>query len=65
MPENDMNSMNDTGGVAGSALGQAGRVHRLRGLAVSGLAAALARAAGVDFEVPDGGERTGWHGADV
>jgi hypothetical protein len=56
-----MNSSNDT------ATG-AGRTHRLRGLAVTGLAAtvaataittlaaALARAAGVDFEVPDGGE---------
>ncbi|MEV4824296.1 DUF6069 family protein [Micromonospora sp. NPDC049274] len=48
--------------------GRAGRVGRLRGLAGTGVlatlaamvvttvAAALARAAGVDFEVPDGGE---------
>ena len=47
---------------------RAGPPHRLRGLAVTGfvatlaamvattLAAALARAVGVDFEVPDGGE---------
>ena len=50
------------------ASGQTGRAHRLRRLAVTGsvatlaamvattLAAALARAVGVDFEVPDGGE---------
>ena len=63
-----MNSMNDTGVVAGPASGQTSHTHRLRGLAVTGfiatlaamvattLAAALAQAAGVDFEVPDGGE---------
>ncbi|WP_192810276.1 DUF6069 family protein [Actinomadura rudentiformis] len=63
-----MNSMNDTGGVAGPASDQAGHTHRLRGLAGTGfiatlaamvtttLAAALAQAVGVDFEVPDGGE---------
>jgi Family of unknown function (DUF6069) len=63
-----MNSMNDTGAVAGPAPGQTSHTHRLRGLAVTGfiatlaamvattLAAALARAVGVDFEVPDGGE---------
>ncbi len=67
-----MNSMNDTGGVAGTASGaasgQTSDTHRLRGLAGSGfiatlaamlattLAAALAEAVGVDFEVPDGGE---------
>ncbi|MFG3602794.1 DUF6069 family protein [Micromonospora chersina] len=57
-----MNSMNDAAAVAAAAAG------RLRGLAVTGfvatlaamlattLAAALAQAAGVDFEVPDGGE---------
>src|SRR4051794_18569605 len=57
-----MESMNDTGVVAAPA------AHRLRGLVVTGLAAtiaamaattvaaALARAAGVGFEVPDGGE---------
>lgn len=60
-----MNSRNDSGVVAGP---QSGRTHRLRGLAGIGLiatlaamaattlAAALAQAAGVDFEVPDGGE---------
>ena len=63
-----MNSMNDTGVVAGPASGQTSHIHRLRGLAGTGfiatlaamvattLAAALARAVGVDFEVPDGGE---------
>jgi len=63
-----MNSMNDTGVVTGPASGQTSPTHRLRGLAVTGfvatlaamvattLAAALAHAAGVDFEVPDGGE---------
>src|SRR5919108_1233655 len=63
-----MNSMNDTGGVAGLASGQTSHTHRLCGLAVAGfiaalaamvattLAAALAQAVGVDFEVPDGGE---------
>ena len=60
-----MNSRNDSGVVAGQ---QSGQTHRLRGLAGIGLiatlaamaattlAAALARAAGVDFGVPDGGE---------
>jgi hypothetical protein len=63
-----MSSMNDTGVVAGPASGQTSHTHRLRGLAVIGfiatlaamvattLAAALAQAVGVDFEVPDGGE---------
>jgi len=63
-----MNSMNDTGGVAGPAPGQTSHTHRLRGLAGTGfiatlaamvattLAAALAQAVGVDFEVSDGGE---------
>ena len=63
-----MNSVNDTGVVAGLGSGQTSHTHRLRGLAVTGLlatlaamvattlAAALARAVGVDFEVPDGGE---------
>jgi Family of unknown function (DUF6069) len=57
--------MFDTGVVAGPA---PGRTHRLRKLVVTGviatlaamvataLAAGLARAVGVDFEVPDGGE---------
>ena len=59
-----MNSTDDTGVVAGPA----SHTHRPRGLAATGLmatlaamlanalAAALARAVGVDFEVPDGGE---------
>src|SRR5687767_8357146 len=63
-----MNGMDDTRGVAGPASGQTSHTHRLRGLAVTGsiatlvamvattLAAALARAVGVDFEVPEGGE---------
>jgi hypothetical protein len=63
-----MNSTNDTRVVAGPAPGQSDHTHRLRGLAVTGfiaalaamvattLAAALAQAVGVDFEVPDGGE---------
>jgi hypothetical protein len=63
-----MNSMNDPGVVAGPAPGQTSHTHRLRGLAGTGfiatlaamvattLAAALAQAVGVDFEVPDGGE---------
>jgi hypothetical protein len=60
--------MKDTGAVAGQTSGQTSHAHRLRGLAGTGfiatlaamvattLAAALARAVGVDFEVPDGGE---------
>ncbi|WUU96546.1 DUF6069 family protein [Actinoallomurus sp. NBC_01490] len=60
--------MNDTGVVAGPALGQTSHTHRFRGLVGTGfvatlaamvattLAAALAQAVGVDFEVPDGGE---------
>jgi hypothetical protein len=63
-----MNSTNDTGVVAGPASGRTSHTQRLRGLAGTGflatlaamvattLAAALAHAAGVDFEVPDGGE---------
>ena len=63
-----MNTTNQTGVVPGPAAGQAGRTHRLGGLVVTGLsaalaamvattlAAALAQAVGVDFEVPDGGE---------
>jgi len=63
-----MNSMNDTGVVAGPASGRTGHTHRLRRLAGTGLmatlaamvattlAAALARAVGVDFAVPDGGQ---------
>ena len=67
---NDMNSMKDTGLAAGPATGQTSHTHRLRGLAATGsiaalaamvattLAAALAQAVGVDFEVPDGGGET-------
>jgi hypothetical protein len=63
-----MISRNETGVVAGPALRQTSHPRRFRGLARAGflatlaamvattLAAALARAAGVDFEVPDGGE---------
>ena len=63
-----MNSTDDTGVVAGPASGRTGHTRRLRGLAGTGfvaalaamaattLAAALARAVGVDFEIPDGGE---------
>ena len=63
-----MNSMNDTGVVAGPAPDQTRHTHRLRRLAGTGLvatlaamvattlAAALAQAAGVDFEVGDGGQ---------
>jgi hypothetical protein len=60
--------MSDTEVVAGPASGQPGHAHRVRWLATTGfvatlaamvattLASALARAVGVDFEVPDGGE---------
>ena len=60
--------MSDAEVVAGPASGQTGHAHRLRRLARAGfvatlaamvattLAAALARAVGVDFEIPDGGE---------
>ncbi|RYP87716.1 hypothetical protein EKO23_04805 [Nocardioides guangzhouensis] len=63
-----MNSLNDTGVVSGPASGRPSHPHRFRRLAVTGLiatlaamvattlAAALAGAAGVDFEIPDGGE---------
>lgn len=63
-----MNSMNDTSVAAGPAASRTGATHRFRGLAGTGLlaalaavaattlAAALARAVGVDFAVPDGGE---------
>lgn len=65
---NDMNSTNDAGVVAGPASGQTSHTRRLRGLVGTGfiatlaamlattLAAALAQAVGVDFQVPDGGE---------
>ncbi|MFI7520200.1 DUF6069 family protein [Micromonospora globbae] len=61
-----MNSVDDTGDVAG--LTSVPTSHRLRGLAGIGvlatlvamvattLAAALAQAMGVDFEIPDGGQ---------
>ena len=63
-----MHSTNDTGVVPGPASGRTSHTHPLRGLAVAGflatlaavvattLAAALAQAGGVDFQVPDGGE---------
>ncbi|MFI9762600.1 DUF6069 family protein [Streptomyces sp. NPDC051963] len=65
-----MSRTHDPGAVAGPASGETSRPHphRFRGLAGTGLiatfaatvattlAAALARAAGVDFEVSDGGE---------
>src|SRR6187431_1365621 len=63
-----MESMNDPRVVAGPASSRTSHTHRLRGLAGTGfiatlaamvattLAAALAQAVGVDFEVPDGGE---------
>lgn len=63
-----MDSMNNTGLVADPASGPTNHPHRLRKLVVTGLiatlaamvattlAAALARAVGVDFEVSDSGE---------
>jgi hypothetical protein len=63
---NDMNSTKETGIVAGAAAGGTSRPHRLRRIvgtgflaalaatAVTTLAAALVRAAGVDFEVTGG-----------
>ena len=63
-----MNSMKDTGVVAAPASSQTSHAHPLRGLAITGsmatlaamvattIAAALARAVGVDFEVSDSGE---------
>ena len=63
-----MDSMNVTGVEASTASSQTSPTHRLRGVARSGfiaplaamaattLAAALAQAVGVDFEIPDGGE---------
>ncbi|GAA4381198.1 hypothetical protein GCM10023088_45550 [Actinomadura verrucosospora] len=64
MRRNDMN-MNDTGAVAGRTSGRTSRIRRLvvtgfvatlAAMAATTLAAALAQAAGVDFEIPDGGE---------
>ncbi len=63
-----MDSVNDRGVVAPPATGRPSHTHRLRGLAGTGsiatvaamvattLAAALAQSAGVDFEIPEGGE---------
>ena len=63
-----MNSMQDSGVVTGLASGKTSHTHPFRGLAVTGfiaalaamvattLAAALAEAVGVDFEIPEGGE---------
>ncbi|MFD3372844.1 DUF6069 family protein [Streptomyces sp. NPDC058697] len=65
---NGLNGLDDTGVVAGPASGRSSHIHRLRGLVGTGflatlaamaattLAAALAQAIGVDFEIPDGGE---------
>ena len=63
-----MDSMNNTGAVAGPASGRTRHTHRVHGLAGTGftatlaamvattLAAARGQAVGVDFEVPEGGE---------
>jgi hypothetical protein len=63
-----MNSMKDSGVVAGPASGRNSNTHRPHRLVITGfiatlaamvattLAAALAQTVGVDFEVPDGGE---------
>ena len=63
-----MNNIFDTEVVADPASGRTSRTHRLGGLAVTGfiatlaamtattLAAAIGRAVGVDFEVPEGNE---------
>ena len=63
-----MDSMNVNGVEASTTSSQTSPTHRLRGVARSGfiatlaamaattLAAALAQAVGVDFEIPDGGE---------
>ncbi|MFD9187288.1 DUF6069 family protein [Streptomyces phaeochromogenes] len=65
---NDLTGTNDTGAVAGPASAPASHSHRLRRLVGTGsiatlaamaattLAAALAQAVGVGFEVPEGGE---------
>ena len=60
---NDVNSVNDTAGVAGTGcehrfrrLAGTGLVATLAAVAATTLAAALAQAVGVDFELPDGGE---------
>jgi hypothetical protein len=64
----DMSNVCDAGVVADPASPQTSYIRRLRGLAVTGLmatlaamvattlAAALAKAVGVDFDVPEGGE---------
>ncbi|CAM5360950.1 hypothetical protein SCHAM137S_02631 [Streptomyces chartreusis] len=63
-----MNGMNDPGAVAAPTSGRTSHTHPLRGLVGTGLiaalaamvattlAAALAQAVGVDFQIPDGGE---------
>ncbi|KAB1107565.1 DUF6069 family protein [Micromonospora aurantiaca (nom. illeg.)] len=58
---NDMISSTDTGVTVGRPhgfrrLAVTGLVATIAAMAVTTLAAALARAAGVDFEIPDGGE---------
>lgn len=60
---NDMISSTDTGIVPGRAhgfrrLAVTGLVATVAAMVVTTLAAALARAAGVDFEIPDGGGET-------
>jgi Family of unknown function (DUF6069) len=67
-----MDSMNDTWVVTDPAPGQTSYTRRLRGLAITGciatlaamlattLAAALARAVGVDLEVPDTSSLRPW-----
>ena len=67
--KDDMSNMCDAGVAADPASGRTRYTHRLRGLAVTGfiatlaaivattLSAALAQGVGVDFEVPDGGDR--------
>jgi uncharacterized protein DUF6069 len=68
MTEDRMDSMSGTDVAPAPASGRSGATHRFRGLVVTGvlatlaamvvttLAAALARAAGAGFEIPDGGE---------
>ena len=70
MMRKNVDSMNDPGVVAGPASSRTSHTHRHHGLAGTGfiatlaammattLAAALAQAVGVDFEVPDGGGET-------
>ncbi|NES13813.1 MULTISPECIES: DUF6069 family protein [Micromonospora] len=52
-----MKSMNDTRVVAGPGLAVTGFIATLAAMVATTLAAALAQAVGVNFEIPDGGER--------